>query len=60
MIQITLHPLDALADAYEATGAKTGIATPTPLAGGREVGIPGWHNSDEDDDEIDPDTYQEL
>ncbi|RFN48871.1 peptidoglycan-binding lysin domain [Fusarium flagelliforme] len=104
---------------YEATSAKTGIATPTPRAareianctmwfdhyyearcedlmltydlyfdefyemnpsveadcsglvlgmnycrstypGGREVGIPGWHSDDDDDDEIDPETYQEL
>lgn len=29
--------------------------------GGREVGIPGWHSDDEDDDdEIGPETYREL
>ncbi|CAG7558819.1 unnamed protein product [Fusarium equiseti] len=28
--------------------------------GGREVGIPGWHSDDEDDVEIDSETYQQL
>ncbi|KAI1071033.1 hypothetical protein LB507_011496, partial [Fusarium sp. FIESC RH6] len=28
--------------------------------GGRQVGIPGWHNDDEDDDEIDPESYRKL
>jgi len=117
--QITLHPSSTFANRDEATTAKTGIATPTPRAGGeianctmwfdhyyearcedlmltcdlyfdefyemnpsvkadcsglvlgmnycrstypggREVGIPGWHSDDEDDDEIDPETYQQL
>ncbi|RBR23788.1 uncharacterized protein FIESC28_03404 [Fusarium coffeatum] len=50
----------ALSASATSTSAKTGIATPTPRAGGREVGIPRWYSDDEDDDEIDPETYQEL